>query len=765
MATMNEFYKTWADSQTAMMNSIMTGVSNAVTNSSKAANTYGSQLVEQANEAFSTMADQTSATAKKAKSQKESQKESKDAKDAKTSASATNPLNAFTEMTNTLGTFNQAVNQSMSDSMASLNSSAHAFGKPYQALLDAHMSLMQQWMESTMNTAEAARKLASGKTANDGDAVLDVYEQWTKNQSAAAKRWADTTKKSQAFFVDATNASATGADALNNLLKLYGSWQSLTNAMSGMASGMANGMTSGMASGNPVTWQNWQPFFSADPAVNPALKAMMNPTEGFATGFATNPMMQTLNALNTNLASLMNPFANKFANPFGASFPSAFPSAFPSPFGTSPNAFFNFVNSFGKSGGNGANAWMPSAITEFPLVKMTIAFNESLAALTSSMQSSMQESMKTMMDDAGTGFDAKAMSAEFTRLMESATKMVFGSPNAYMTMMEQWAPLMRVMQESPMDAEKISQTARDIFAPEHYKAVLDNMFSFDGQEGFQRYAADLQAFAQQFTGAAQHSLQTASTHAMAMFEQNMTTLNGSMNKTFATLLRDFSAYSEEHGMEGMSADAAMKLYNSMMTNYRKAFDMMLETSGVQMSDSLKAMMGVKEDTAMTDLAALLLEQTMNYTKSVAQFQLSVYTTGQQTMEQVLDLTKTTAENAENFKNFDTFFEAWSDANTNAYKILFNSKDFTAKQKDLARAANDIRATYQSMIEHSLQDYPVVLRSEITELRDTVKQLQAQLQTRNETSAAKSATSATTATEAKKTSTTSTVSAARSVKVK
>jgi hypothetical protein len=385
---------------------------------------------------------------------------------------------------------------------------------PYAAILESQMGFMKQWMDNTLNAAEQARELMSGKSSNDGAAVMNFYEQWMHSQSDAMKRWMEASRRNQTFFNDYMAAGASTTTAMNNVFKLYDSWKNVAS-----------------------TW--------------------------------TTPT-------------------------------------------TSP---------FGKA---------------------------------SDVQKMMQDMFKPM----------------------------FASPNAYTKLMEFWMPFVRAMQEYPTDVEKL----RELANPEKYKEMLDRLFEFASPNAIQNYVEQMQEFAQNF----QASSQDATKRLASMMEKNAQALAEMMMG---------------------NPDNAMKLYNSMMSNYRKTFDMMQEFTGS------------RRDTEATKLATELVKRSGDYITKLTQYQYSLYTTGQKAIEKVMESVTETAQNPATYESYDAFFKAWVETNEESYNLLFKSKDFVALQKELAHVTNDVRDTFQSIMELFLQDYPVVLRSEVAELQKTVTDLQ------------------------------------------
>jgi Skp family chaperone for outer membrane proteins/polyhydroxyalkanoate synthesis regulator phasin len=388
---------------------------------------------------------------------------------------------------------------------------------PYAAMLESQMSFMKQWMDNTLHAAEQARELMSGKSSNDGSAVVNFYQNWMSTQNDAMKHWMDASRKNQTFFNDYMAAGASTTTAMNNIFKLYDSWRNL-----------ASSWTTGSMSANMP---------------------------------------------------------------------------------------------FGKA---------------------------------SDMQKMMQDMFKPM----------------------------FTSPNAYTKMMEFWMPFVRAMQEYPTDVEKL----RELASPEKYKELLDRMFEFSSPNAMNQYVEQMQEFAQTFNA----STQDATKRLAGMMEKNAQALAEMMMG---------------------NPDNAMKLYNSMMSNYRKTFDMMQEFTGS------------RRDTEATRLATELMKRSGDYMTKLTQYQYSLYTTGQKAMEKVVDTITETAQNPANYESYDAFFKAWVETNEETYNHLFKSKEFVALQKELASVTNDVRDTFQSIMELFLQDYPVVLRSEVEELQKTVTDLQ------------------------------------------
>jgi tetratricopeptide (TPR) repeat protein len=268
---------------------------------------------------------------------------------------------------------------------------------------------------------------------------------------------------------------------------------------------------------------------------------------------------------------------------------------------------------------------------------------------------------------------------------QEMVKNVFTAPNTYTKMLELWMPMFRAMQEYPMDVEKL----REYFEPARYKEVLDRIFEFTSTKQMQQYLEHVRSFAQQFASSAQDSTKQLA----QMMEKN--------------------AHAMAEMMMG-NPESAMRLYNSMMSNYRKSFDIMLEATGA------------RKDSELNHLASELVKRSTDYAIKVAHYQFGMYTTAQKAAEKMLATYTETAQKPEIFESYDAFFKAWASTNEEAFNHFVRSKEFVAMQKELNAAALEVRNTYQQLLELFLKDYPVVLRSEVEELQNTVQDLQTKL---------------------------------------
>lgn len=276
-----------------------------------------------------------------------------------------------------------------------------------------------------------------------------------------------------------------------------------------------------------------------------------------------------------------------------------------------------------------------------------------------------------------------------TGIAQETFKNMLNASNAYVKLLEFWMPMFKTMQERPGDLNAL----RELATPARYKEVLDRVFEsvVPKPELIKSFFEQLHSFSKSLnTPTQEYSRQLAE-----MLQSNMTMLAE---------------------LAGGNPEYATNLYNGMIANYQRAFEFAGTLSGTQ-----------KEAEAVK-LTSELFQQASEYATSLWKFQSLLYTAGQETMEEMVDKAVKTAQKGEPVKNYDEFFKLWIDLNEQSYNSVFKSKEFTAAQGELAKMAAGIRKQFQNLMELFLEEYPVVLRSEIDELYKSMQDIKSKMRT-------------------------------------
>jgi hypothetical protein len=273
-----------------------------------------------------------------------------------------------------------------------------------------------------------------------------------------------------------------------------------------------------------------------------------------------------------------------------------------------------------------------------------------------------------------------ADSLSTAKIADDTFNNIFGVARTYLSLLEFWLPLFHAVKQLPAEVSTKEQV-RAFINKQEYEKVLNYAFEFLMPEAVQQFTREAYSVL--------HSLgatQTERARQIAMLLSDQT-----------DILRRLTADSTGNHYEKLSSVLAAK-------------------------PRLKA------------LADKLLHSVDEYASAFAAFQQQIYTTGQSALEQLLHLlaevaeadkrqhTVHTSDEEQALYSYDAFFRLWVRYNEDAYQQLFRTADFAVANRNVSVASVRLYATFQEMVELVLEDYPVVLRSQIDLLHKAVHDL-------------------------------------------
>jgi len=302
-------------------------------------------------------------------------------------------------------------------------------------------------------------------------------------------------------------------------------------------------------------------------------------------------------------------------------------------------------------------------------VKRAFDLHETFLGMHKSWAGAMNDAFAAMLKNLSTGIGRETLTN------------IFSSAETYMKLFEFWLPLYKSLQEKTFDPASYQQ----FFAPARYKEVLDKVFAFISPGSFQEIFDQVLKY-----------LETVAPLAQSQTKQ-------------------FAEFAQRHaerfsGFLGRDSEAALQAYENILDAYQKSLDPMLK---------LPAMGKSREN---LELTLSVLKKYPAYMGQFAKFQNLMYGAGQKTMEKIMaDFARRVKDNA-TMPGYDEFFKLWAEANDHAYHELFNTEEFSTLSAQLQSAGLEIRRDFQRLLELTLADYPVVLRSEMDELYKTIHEL-------------------------------------------
>ncbi len=287
------------------------------------------------------------------------------------------------------------------------------------------------------------------------------------------------------------------------------------------------------------------------------------------------------------------------------------------------------------------------------------------------------------------GSMSKAFEDMMAGLSEGIGKKTFAnissSADTYMKLFEFWLPIYESLQEKSFDPAAYQR----FIDPAKYQEVLEKVFDFISPGTVKEFYEQAMSYLETVTPLARSFAQQAA---------DVTQRN----------VRQFS------GMLAGDPEAARATYDNLLDVYRQTLSPMLK---------LPAMSRHRE---RVELVLKLLGNYPAYAAQYASFQKLVYTTGQSAMENVMKQVAQRLKEKSTPPGYDDFFKVWAEANEQAYSELFNTEKFSELQSQLQKSGLEMKKDFEKLMELSLKEYPVVLRSEMDELYKTMHDLRRRL---------------------------------------
>ncbi|MFY7998266.1 MAG: poly(R)-hydroxyalkanoic acid synthase subunit PhaE [Candidatus Kapaibacteriota bacterium] len=259
---------------------------------------------------------------------------------------------------------------------------------------------------------------------------------------------------------------------------------------------------------------------------------------------------------------------------------------------------------------------------------------------------------------------------------------MFSGATVYMKLFELWMPLLDRMKAGKIPTSEEIQQA---LSPGKYKEVIDAVFEFMIPERMETMFAQMSAFMQSLN----LSTNQASRMMMAQMEQNAKMI---------------------FGMMAHNPEAALNVYNTLMSTYQQAIS------------SMNALPMNQRQSELAEIAQHIMGRMGEYTQTVTKFQHLLYTNGQKALEQLTESAFATGRNKKALTNFDELFKTWVETNESVFHDLFETKEYATVQSKLGQISSHLYKDFEQMFEVMLKDFPVVTRSHVDELAKTVFEL-------------------------------------------
>lgn len=123
-----------------------------------------------------------------------------------------------------------------------------------------------------------------------------------------------------------------------------------------------------------------------------------------------------------------------------------------------------------------------------------------------------------------------------------------------------------------------------------------------------------------------------------------------------------------------------------------------------------------------ELAITAIDKASVYSTKLAELQYLLYTTGQDVAKDTATLVSEKATDLNWTSSFQPFFNEWVTLNEKHYTKLFSTEEFSKLKGELTTLSLDIKKNLESQFENKIETLPLVVKSELNELYQTIHDL-------------------------------------------
>jgi hypothetical protein len=186
------------------------------------------------------------------------------------------------------------------------------------------------------------------------------------------------------------------------------------------------------------------------------------------------------------------------------------------------------------------------------------------------------------------------------------------------------------------------------------------------------------------------------------------------------------------------------LVNGDWTKYTDSYKNMTTSYTELFAPVMKLVSNAKEKESMT-LTLDTIDKTTEYSVKLAQLQYHLYTTGQKVNEELSTLMMDKAKNNDWTATTQTWFNEWITINEKHYTALFGTEEFSKLKSELLTLSLTVKKNLEKQFESRIEHLPLVVKSEIEELYETIHTLKKTIKNLESKFAATTTTTTTTAT--------------------
>jgi len=274
------------------------------------------------------------------------------------------------------------------------------------------------------------------------------------------------------------------------------------------------------------------------------------------------------------------------------------------------------------------------------------------------------------------------LSQHTPKIAQDTFNNLFSVSRTYISLLDFWLPLYKTLKVQPNNRELL----QSLVSSQRYRVVLEQAFEFLSPAVLEQFITHTKNF--------------------------VVALGGTTPQAAERLAMLLTANTEAVKAALASApDQAHTLYSSLMLNFAQ-----------QLSESA----ATSQKSQLVTAARQLLQNVSDYATAFVQYQQLLYNTGQNTLSQLLHDMLDSPATLQELESYEAFFKQWVAANEQAYQTLFRTDEFIAAQNTLSASSMKLYAAFQRLMELFLEDYPVVVRSQMDALYKAVGELKRDL---------------------------------------
>ena len=135
-----------------------------------------------------------------------------------------------------------------------------------------------------------------------------------------------------------------------------------------------------------------------------------------------------------------------------------------------------------------------------------------------------------------------------------------------------------------------------------------------------------------------------------------------------------------------------------------------------------------KDKENLELAIDTMDKASLYSTKLAQMQYLLYTTGQTVAQETVKNITDKATESTSVTSFEPFFNEWVALNERTYTDLYGTDEFSKLKAELTTLSLEIKTNIEKQFENKMEHFPIVAKSEMNDLYQTIHDLKKTIKT-------------------------------------